>query len=241
MTAPNVTLMMTRPRVASDRFVASLSIADPARVMVCYSPLIDIVPVATDITFQNTDAVLFTSQNAVTVASKLTARRDLPCVCVGSTTTQAAQNAGWDAQCAGETADDLVAWTMAGPSQRYLHLSGRHTRGDIADRLSTADRPTRAVVVYDQNLNPLTDQAQAILNTDASVIVPLFSPRTARHFVDQLTGTASIHVVAISDAAAEPLKTRAIQTLRVVKRPTSDMMRTEVEILMNQLCRVEGG
>lgn len=240
MDKPTVTLLMTRPRAASERFVATLTAQLRAKLDICYSPLIDIKPVSQPIEFGDATGILFTSAHGVATAAAMDQRRDLPCFCVGQATTSAAQNTGWVAQCVGETADQMVAWALQAEPHRFLHLCGRHTRGDIAKKLTSAGIPTRAQVIYDQKLLALNEPALTRLQASSPVIAPIFSPRSARQFADQRVGRAPIYVVALSDAVAEPIRTTGIGTLYVVDHPTAEAMRLEVEKLMNRLCRVEG-
>lgn len=236
MIDPTVTLLMTRPRAASARFVEALSKDLLQQVTVCYSPLVEIVPMSQPINYGDADAILFTSANGVATA----AAGDLPCFCVGKATTLAAQNAGWVSQYVGQTSDEMVAWALQAAPRNYLHLCGAHSRGDIVNRFVQMGRSARAQVIYNQTLLALNDQALGRLNTKKPVIAPVFSPRTARHFAGQITGIAPIYGVAISAAAAEPLRTTGIRALYTADHPTADAMKSEVEKLMNRLCRVEG-
>jgi len=111
-------LLMTRPREASEQFVARLPPPLRARLTLVFSPLIRIEPAATAIDFGGARGLIFTSSNGVQVATGLTSRRDLPCYCVGEATTHAAQLAGWQAECAGTNAEGLIAtlhpgWAVA--------------------------------------------------------------------------------------------------------------------------------
>ena len=62
-------------------------------------PLFEIRPVAAAPDLSQARGVVFTSSNAVAVASALNARRDLPCFCVGEVTAARAADAGWPARC----------------------------------------------------------------------------------------------------------------------------------------------
>lgn len=234
-------LLMTRPVDASTRFVDELGEAITRRLDICFSPLLDIVPIATEITFDDANGVLFTSANGVQIASDLTTRRDLPCYSVGSNTTVRATELGWQAVCVGDTSEDMIKALMDRKDDaKLVHLSGRHTRGDIANRLSSAGRTVRNIVIYDQVLRHLTDQARRILAAETPVIVPIFSPRTARQFASQVAATAPIYVAALSKAVAEPLKNSPMRNILIAERPTTAAMKPVVERLLNQACRVEG-
>lgn len=239
---PIPTLLMTRPRPASDRFVAGLPSALRQRIAVCHNPLIEIVPRGGALDLGPARGLIFTSANGVAVAAAATARRDLPCFCVGAATTRAARAAGWEATDCGPTGDALVAYLMQDlPEAPLLHLSGAHRSGDIAGRLTGAGCATAVHVLYDQELRPLSAEARALLERGGPVIVALFSLRTARQFAAQSAGLTGFHVVALSAVVAEPLRNRAQSPVFVAERPDAEAMAALVEKLANRICRVEGG
>ncbi|MDK3071812.1 uroporphyrinogen-III synthase [Sedimentitalea sp. JM2-8] len=233
---------MTRPREASERFVARLPDDLKRRVEPVYAPLIEIVPTGGEIEFGDARAVIFTSAHGVAAASGGTRRRDLPAYCVGLSTTESARRKGWTALCMGETAQELArALLKSDEPGPMLHLSGVNTRGDIAETLSAGGRPTRRQAIYDQPLRFFGAAEQALLASDRSVVVPIFSPRTARQFADQCPAGAASHLVALSPAVAEPLSELTDHAVVVSEEPTADSMVLAIESLVNRLCRVESG
>ncbi|MHA6264241.1 uroporphyrinogen-III synthase [Arenibacterium sp. CAU 1754] len=232
---------MTRPQAASDRFVAQMGDVLREKLTVLHSPLIRIVPCDGGIETGDARGLVFTSSNGVAVAADKGVDRGLPCFCVGEATTRAAQAAGWAAECMGETADALIA---ALPDRKplvpLLHLSGVHVRGDLAGALTQLGLPARAIAVYDQVLDPLDSRALSAVQGDKPVIAPLFSPRTARHFANQIDDPGNVHAVALSKAVAEPLKNRGFCSVTVAQRPNSADMITAIENLAERLSRVEG-
>lgn len=241
MTVPALILLMTRPQAASDRFVAQLPDGLRENLTVIQSPLIRIVPCDGGIETGDAQGMIFTSSNAVAVAADKGAGRELPCFCVGEATTRAARAAGWTAECMGETADELIAsLSDRKPPLPLAHLSGVHVRVDLAGALTQRGLPTRAIAVYDQVLDPLDSRALAAVQGDKPVIAPLFSPRTARHFANQIDDPGNVHAVALSTAVAEPLKNRGFCSVTVAQRPNSADMITAIENLAERLSRVEG-
>lgn len=230
-----LTLLMTRPRAASERFVARLDPAVRNRLQVIHSPLLEIVPLPGAISARGAQGVVFTSANGVAAAQAAALRPSLPAYCVGTATAAAARRAGWSVEITCETADALVAaLTERRPSAPLLHLRGRHTRGAIAERLGTAGIETRAQEVYDQRLVAPGDAARAALDAAGPVIVPLFSPRTARQFADTCAGGAPLFLAAISRAAAEPVENMGYRALILAKRPDAAAMAEAVETLARQ-------
>jgi uroporphyrinogen-III synthase len=239
MTQP-MTLLMTRPYAASVRFVGLLPGAVRAQVDVCYAPLIRITALVDQIALADVGALIFTSTNAVELASARIPSQTLPVYCVGATTTQAAKNAGWTAQFAGATANALIeTLTTLQPSGPMLHLCGIHTRGAIPERLTSAGIQTTSLAIYEQIAEPLSQQGIAVLRGSHPVIAPLFSPRTARHFANQTTIQAPIWLAALSKEVAKPLKPLVYQKILICDQPDSAAMCRAIENLVNTAARVE--
>lgn len=236
-----LTLLLTRPRAASVRFSATLPRSLLARVDTIFSPLIRIVKTADDIDFGDARGLIFSSANGVAIASALATRRDLPCFCVGHATTEAARQAGWQADCVGATSDALVtSLAETRPETPLLHIRGAHSRGHIVARLTAQKCPARAQVVYEQHLLPLTEQAEQALGGPGAVIVPLFSPRTARQFANQHKGQAPLYLAALSKPVASAISDINYKELAIAEHPDSATMAELVEHLSNTAIRVEG-
>ena len=227
-----LTLLMTRPRAAAERFVARLAPGVRNKLRVIYSPLMRIEFLPGAVSLENTHGVIFTSANGVAAAQAAGLRPTLPAYCVGPATTAAARRARWSVEETCDTADALVAALIARrPPAPLLHLRGIHARGEIAERLTAAGIETRAQPVYDQQLIGLSDEALEALAGSDPVIVPLFSPRSARHFADVCTGSAQLCLAAISAAAAEPVENMGHRALILAERPDGAAMATAVERL----------
>ena len=235
-----VTLLMTRPLEAAHRFVAQLSDSVRDGLQVTYAPLIAVQPLDQNIDLTNVDAVIFTSSNGVSAAAGALGGAGMQAFCVGQRTTQKAQKAGWQAEFSGATADDLVGDLSArGLDGELVHLRGKHTRGNISDRLQGAGINCRDQVIYDQPLQILTDEAKAALSSSSDVVVPIFSPRTARQFADLCPNDAKTHLIAMSDAVAEWLKPLNYKSLHICKTPDSQSMALEVGKVVKRLTWVE--
>jgi len=230
-----LTLLMTRPRAASERFVAGLAPDLRRRLHVIHSPLVQIAFGPDLVAPGNARGVILTSSNGVAAAQAAGVRPALPAYCVGPATAASARDAGWSVAVTCDTADALVtALTDRRPPAPLLHLRGRHARGAVADRLTAAGIETRAQEIYDQRLIAPSDAARAALDGADPVIAPLFSPRTARQFADTCTGTAPLFLAAISPAAAEPVENMSYRALILASRPDGAAMAAAVETLVMQ-------
>ncbi|MEP4035101.1 uroporphyrinogen-III synthase [Pseudophaeobacter sp.] len=238
--APMVALLMTRPRQASQHFVAQLPLELQAQITVIYAPLMQITPLNTEIDFQGYTGLIFTSANGVAAAGE--APVPLPAFCVGQRTTAAAEQAGWQAQLCGGSATELVTYLCkVKPAAPLLHLHGRHTRGDIAQTLTAAGLPCEGQVVYEQQLlSPSGEMKQKIIE-QTSVIVPLFSPRTARHFASLGLDQVNLSLIALSQAVAAEVKGLHYKDLQVSKTPDARNMAVMVRDAAVRLAHLEGG
>ncbi|CUK14049.1 uroporphyrinogen-III synthase [Ruegeria denitrificans] len=233
---------MTRPRAASERFVAQLPARTRSRVKVIYSPILEIKPQPVNVDASDVRGLIFTSANGVNAAVSLGLRREMPAFCVGPATTSTAKSAGWTAQMAGATAEELVANLLKHrPDSPLLHLRGEHSRGNVATRLTESGLTVREQAVYQQRLLPLTPEAIEAANSKEPVITPLFSPRTARQFADVWAGSAPLWLASISETTAEPLYSLDYVRLKIAKAPTPKKMRKAVKKLVKHAMRVEGG
>lgn len=201
MTRAPIPLLLTRPGAQNDRLWAALSADCRAQLTPVATPLMQIVPLDPPAGLGDVGDVIFTSAAAVDLAPQGAGRRAF---CVGMATTQAAREAGWQAQMAGATAETLIARLIAAQPQTLTHFRGTHSRGDVARRLTAAGHVLREMVLYDQRLLPLSTAARAALDGPIPAIVPLFSPRMAAHFAAQ-TPAGSGQIAALSPAVAQAL------------------------------------
>lgn len=183
--APRPILLMTRPGDDSERTAARIG-AD-----VIVAPILQIVPVDHDgAALAQAPGLVFTSAHAVASAGP---GRGRPAICVGERTGQVARDAGFAVIQGAGTAVSLAPLIAASPVP-LVHPHGRH----LAQRLAVP-----GVVVYDQRPQPLTARARAALMGARPVVVPVYSPRSARLLAKMAAGArAPLWLVAISDAAA---------------------------------------
>ncbi|WP_295048177.1 uroporphyrinogen-III synthase [uncultured Paracoccus sp.] len=178
-------LLLTRPQADSQRFAAMLP--DWRAVI---APILRIVPMPHDAArLAQAQGLVFTSAHAVASAGPGRGRLAL---CVGGHTAQAARAAGFDVRTGNGFAEGLLP-LIAAAGVPLVHPHGRH----LAKRL-----PVPGMVVYDQQAVLLTTEAQALLAGDGPVVLPLFSPRSARLVAEAAQGAqAPLWPVAISGAA----------------------------------------
>ena len=230
------TILLTRPKEGSARFAEQLRQACGSEVRILCSPVLRIDPVAFQADLTGYKALIFTSANAVPFVAP-----GLRCYTVGDATARAAQAAGMHPTSVGANAEALVRRILAdGDQGPLLHLRGQHTRGDVARTLSEAGCATDEQIVYSQTECALTEEALRALASSLPVIVPLFSPRSARIFAWQLPENARVWVAALSPAVAEVFAGMAISRMEIATTPDAKAMLSVTQGLMDAVTRLEG-
>lgn len=231
-----IPLVLTRPEGANAAFAAEFpkTLAEQLAFIDC--PLLRILPTHAPVVLDADTAVIFTSVNGVRHAPNIIGRR---AYCVGVRTTHAAQAAGWDAVCAGQNAQELVAEVArVRPRTPLCHLSGVHVRGDIAETLQSLGVNVRRVAVYDQELLPLTAAASRVLLGGEPVIVPLFSPRIAAHFAAIAPVSSQLRVVTLSAAVTDSIGEMPWFEVVTAQEPTADAV---ISLVQKQVAEISLG
>lgn len=176
------------------------------------------------------DAVIATSRHAVNALALLTDLRDVFLICVGDATAQAALSLGFErVSTGGGTARKLVETILDGydPGSRFLYLSGKHTRLDIATALTDADMEIQHLIVYEAVASEqLSDTLVAQLQRRSIDGVSLMSPRAAQIFSRLLEkaglhdAPASLEAFCLSEAVAESLRDGPWKAIHITQAPT---------------------
>lgn len=225
-----IPLLLTRPEESNaalaDQFPPSL--AEKIDFVPC--PLMRIVALQPQFAMDENGAALFTSSNGVQFAPPSLGRRAF---CVGERTSLAARNAGWKAVCAGNNAKGLIRYVSAlRPKEPLYHFCGVHVRGGVVEVLSSQGLSAQAVVLYDQELLPLTAESIAVLNRNIPVIVPLFSPRAAAHFAAVSPANDHLRIVALSGAVERSVRKTTSFVTVTASEPTTEAMLSTIEKLL---------
>ena len=175
------TILLTRPQAASDRFATEARAALGADWPVLIAPLMRTIWQGALPEMLNLSDVIFTSETALRGFCRLSARRDMRAWCVGARTATAAERAGF-AVCQGpgdaQGLAALIAKTCA--AKRLFWPHGTDVARNMDDLLVPAGIETVSAVIYNQQPVPLTAAALTLLSGHMPVLLPLFSPRSAR-------------------------------------------------------------
>lgn len=228
--ADPVPLLLTRPEPQGADFARAVTARFGDRVSIVKTPLLTPRFYAPRLPKGPFAGLVLTSQTGVDAYGRLGAQAaglPLHAYCVGLRTADAARGAGLIPVFVAPDAAGLIAMMIAHPPPgAVLHLRGRETRGNIRLHLDSAGIETVDAVIYAQEQQPLTDDAQTILRAESPVLVPLFSPRTAAIFAAEVAGMRNISplfVAAMSGDVALELAAVPAQIKRA-QRPDQDAM-----------------
>ncbi|MEO0634557.1 MAG: uroporphyrinogen-III synthase [Pseudomonadota bacterium] len=212
-------LLLTRPKPGSERFLAALSARGLPIKDAVVSPAMKVVNTGDIVELPPNGAAIFTSRHAIPRAR---AARGTPAYCVGEATADEARRFGFSPITAGGTADDLLNMLLRDPPTAPLvYCHGRHVRREILGPLRKAGITVTGHVVYDQPACKPTSAAQSLLAGKETVLLPLFSPRTAEivaHWVAD--AAAPIQPILLSEGVALAWKTSS----NVAAKPTMAAM-----------------
>lgn len=229
MPTPDPTLLITRPRAASERFRAQCEAQIGRRIPTIIAPVVAIEPVGTAPDLARFGGVIFTSGHAVEMAGQGAGQT---AYCVGARTAELATAMGFAAQSADGNAEALLHLiTNAAPRTPLVHLRGERSRGDIAKRLSAAGIATEDHITYRQTMQSIPDDALATIPPGSELILPVFSPFSATALSRTLpVGVFDLTVIAISDAAAKAAPKPAREIYKV-PHPNAAAMAEQVAAL----------
>ncbi|MCF8482047.1 MAG: uroporphyrinogen-III synthase [Rhodospirillum sp.] len=225
--------LITRPAEDAER------IATPLRargVEIMLEPLLVILPAAGPApVLDGAQALLFTSANGVRAFRAAVANRTLPVYAVGDATAKVARELGFT-QVTSANGDvgalvDLVRSKVAPTAGDLVHVAGSVTAGDLAGSLAEAGFTVRIERLYQtRTAVSLSKEARRALAEGMIDAVFLFSPRTARTFVELLTKAGltgameRVTIYALSGAVAEEVKDLPSRAMRVASSPTQDAL-----------------
>lgn len=215
------TLVLTRPLSATRRLLSSLEQQVEGPISHVISPVVDIKAFGEWPALPDDTDIILTSEQAV--------RGDLSghvVHCVGDRTAEVATANGAVVDIIALEAKELLKRLLGLPKDRsFMHLCGSHKAMDVTARLIAEGRKAVDRQVYAQVAQPLSEQARSILEGEQPVVLPLYSPRSARLVGEGLQAPgARLHVIAMSNAVASEWQKVTGGDCEVVEHPTGDAM-----------------
>lgn len=212
-------LILTRPRDAALRLLRAVERALGRDVAAVIAPVLRIDDLDPGPVPIDAEPVL-TSEHGARAAARLGYRGRV--WCVGARTAKVAQHLGLDPISANADGQALIRLieTMR-PAHPLIHVRGEDMAVDMARALRKAGFEASDCVAYRACAQPLSTAAREVLDRGDPVVIPVFSPRSARVLRDQITpDRPATRWVAISANAADPLP----PPVRIAAHPDMEAM-----------------
>lgn len=182
-------------------------------------------------------AVLLTSANGARALAEASEQRSKPILAVGDMTAATAEGLGFTsvASASGDRAAlaKLAEERLDPKAGPLIHVSGV----DVAGEPAPQDIVRRFALYEAREVAALPDSARAALEARALDAATFFSPRAAGTFVKLVTGAGladtcrTVTAIAISPAAAEPLKALPFKATLAAARPARQAVLDEIDQL----------
>jgi uroporphyrinogen-III synthase len=227
------TVLITRAR--GDEHTLTEALHD-AQLNVIHEPLTEIILLHTarsalEYALQNEpDAILITSRHGVRALASLTTLRDLPLLCVGEATLEAAFSLGFHrAVVTGETADDMIEYVRSAydDDAKFIYPSAEHVNTDLVEALAQFGMSVERVVVYEaQAVASLSDILLEHIKHGQIDAITFLSGRAAKIFTELAENTGiknlchKIHACCMSENIASGLEKTAWKAIHIAHKPT---------------------
>jgi uroporphyrinogen-III synthase len=188
-----------------------------------------------ELSLDGAQAIVATSANAVRALAGRTEEREIPVFAVGPQTTEAARTAGF-AMVRGANGDSralaqkVSQWTPPGAGKLF-YAAGDASTDDLVNALSQQGFYVEVMRFYRATERAtLSDAAATGLRSENIDAVMLYSPRSARVFLQQVVRAGlqkqcgKIIALCISRAVAEALRLLPFADIRIAAQPNRDAM-----------------
>ena len=225
-------ILLTRPYDQALRFSENLVRLGVISKNILVDPITKIEGVDVSYNFSSVRGLLITSANAVAYLPAALVGSKLPTFCVGEATTRAALKQGLMAQHLATTAQELYnvlsARFLEGP---LLHLRGTHTTLDFEAYFQDTPTEVQNLIIYQQIVQDLGLATYTLLRGTVSIVLPIFSPRSAELLCGLDLNWGPHICVAISEAVAVPCRTAGFGQVLVSPEPSAGSMLSKVTSL----------
>jgi len=226
-------ILLTRPRAQAQEFADALAAHIDAEIAI--HPLQDIMicppPDPRPAGYQ---AYIFTSPNGAR-AARHWGLPPRPAYVVGQKTAAATQ--GDAVFCADGDSTDLVALIgKHAPRGPLLHLHGTHVAGHITQDLARLGITCDSCVAYDQAALAAGDDVRSVLSGPRPVLIPVFSPRSAKLLIDTGENPQNWHIIAMSHKVAAIFDDIPCKKITIAERPNGPAMLHAVCLVYRESC-----
>ena len=233
--------LITRPQEDS-RDVAIALTRRGVTPMLAPMMRIDYLPKEIDAGVAAAQAVLFTSRNGVRAFCRATGLRNLPVYAVGDSTADLARENGFSEvhSASGDSADlaRLVQGCLTAGDGPLFHAAGVTITAGLAETLTAAGYAVDRRNLYDAKpVSDLSDETADVIRDGETDYVLLFSPRTARiflnlaHKADLIGACKNLSAICLSDGVAAELNGLDWKEIAVASEPTTVSLIAVIERL----------
>ena len=237
-----VKILITRPAASSEEFAAKIEARLDQDLSIIIAPLIEIRHLRPVTEISRFRTLVFTSAHAVQGFAAISEDRNFDCFVVGPNTALAALKAGFEPHEGPGTAQELAKDLLRiQPPEPMLYVRGTQVAFDLSAHMREHAVEIEEVVVYEQVAKRFSNEAALEMKEASSLVVPLFSPRTAEIFSDQCETDARLFVGAMSKSVADHISSLKLTKLTIADKPTSCSMVDVTEQLFHEAIHLEGG
>ena len=226
-------ILLTRPQAQAHHLADELTAKGVQPDQIIIDPIMKIAPVEAHCDIPVYTGLIITSANALSYLPTALRGSQLPCYCVGHSTSQDARALGLNAYHLADTAkalcDALPTRSHEGP---LLHLRGTHTTLDMAKHFRSTSLRVENLVVYEQIALPLQAETHEKLRQFSPVILPIFSARSARLLGKIALDWRPHWAVALSPAIAALCHEAGFGQITTAARPNRQAMMAVITPLM---------
>ena len=226
-------ILLSRPRAQAEAFADDLRKRFGEDLRIEISPILEIEFLSPEVTLPVVAAYVFTSRNAVLAWEASGMACQGTAYCVGNRTANAAAKIGFSAISAGGDVNALIKLIKKENIQEPLiYPRGENVKVDLKSALAKTGHSVTDCIVYRQKKVALDPLIESRLRSEKHLIIPVFSPLSAKWLSQSLVSLPSqATVVALSpDIAGAWERTDDIS---VAKYPDSSHMIAQIATILS--------
>lgn len=233
----NVVLLLTRPLDGNERFCLNIEHL-LSQCEILDNPLQKIEFLEALIEVKEGSILIFTSINGLR-ASKKYNLRNKKCFVVGENTRKIAASSGYEVLGSSSDQENLLKLIkLKKPTESMVHIRGKHTAGNLCGSLKNSGFSCFEITGYNQKPLKIKKQVFQKVMSGRPVILPIFSPRSAKLLLKELDLTG-FHVVAMSEVVSKELAGVDLAELIISKKPDLISMQEATLAILRRLSKFD--
>lgn len=233
----NVILLLTRPEGGNERFCLNIE-HRLGQCEILDSPLQKIEFLETLIEVKEESILIFTSINGLRASEKYNLRNK-KCFVVGENTRKIATSAGYEVLASSSDQENLLKLIkLKNPTESMVHIRGKYVAGNLCDSLKNNGFSCFEITGYNQQPLKIKKQIFHKVKSGRPVILPIFSPRSAKLLLNELDLTG-FHVAAMSEAVSKELGSVDLAELIISEKPDLTSMQEATLAILRRLIKFD--